>query len=118
MKPQERPGTLNSKTICIPTGLGKLYLTISYHNNKPFEIFCTIGKSGREVTAMTEGISRMISLWLRSGGSIKEVVDQLKGIGGESPLPTGDKIILSVPDAIGQYLELEMKNEKSSTNNS
>jgi len=110
---KDRPDTLQSKTIRITTGLGKLYLTITYHENKVFEIFATIGKSGREVTAMTEGISRMVSLWLRSGGNLEDVVKELKGIGGESPISSGGKLILSVPDAIGQFLELEIVLEEA-----
>lgn len=109
MKPIDRPDILESKTTCTPTGFGKIYITISYHENKPFEVFANIGKSGKEVSALTEAVGRMVSLWLRSGGEVKEVVKQLKGIGGEVPTPHKDKIILSIPDAIGQTLEKEIK---------
>ena len=109
MEPQTRPDTLNSKTICIPTGLGKLYITITYIDNKPFEVFTIIGKCGSDITAMTEGLSRIISLWLRSGGDIKHIIKQLKGIGGASQIPYKTKTILSIPDAIAIILEKEIK---------
>jgi len=108
IRPAPRPETLKSKTTCVNTGFGKLYVTICYgHDGRPFEIFAIIGKSGHELTAMTEGIGRLVSLWLRSGGDVGEIVKQLKGIGGESPHAHGKKLILSVPDGIGQLLEKE-----------
>lgn len=104
---EKRPDNLPSKTTQIKTGHGTLYLTISYKDEKPFEIFCTIGKSGRELTALAEAIGRLCSLWLRSGGNVKDLSEQLKGIGGESPLPNENGLVLSIPDAIGQLLEKE-----------
>jgi len=111
IQPASRPEILPSKTSVLKTGFGHLYVTISYLNGNPFEVFCTIGKSGRELTALTESIGRLISIWLRSGGSIKEVINQLKGIGGESPIPNPnkDELILSVPDGIGKILEEQIK---------
>jgi len=105
MTPKLRPDSLPSQTTRIKTGFGKLYITISYKDGKPFEIFCTIGKSGRELNGLVEAIGRLCSLWLRSDGDIKELSKQLKGIGGESPTPDKDSLILSIPDAIGQLLD-------------
>lgn len=104
-KIKERPDILESKTTCIKTGLGKLYITITYHEGQPFEIFATIGKSGKEVMAMTEAIGRMVSLWLRSGGDIDAVIKQLKDIAGDHPEPTGKVVIKSIPDGIAYVLE-------------
>lgn len=109
MTPQNRPEILTSKTIGIRTGLGKLYLTISYLNNKPFEIFATVGKCGKEVQAMTESIGRLVSLWLRSNGDCNHVIKQLKGIGGENPIPYKKDILLSIPDAIAKILEKNLE---------
>ena len=70
----------------IKTGLGKLYVTINELNGKPFEVFATIGKSGKSTMAKTEAIGRLISLALRSGIDVKRIVKQLEGIGGEYPI--------------------------------
>lgn len=49
-------------------------------------MFATIGKSGRSITAKAEAIGRLVSLCFRSGVAVRDVVAQLKGIGGEHPV--------------------------------
>lgn len=104
-RPQERPDALQSTTYKISTGLGRLYITISYFENKPFEVFCSIGKSGYSTMADAEAIGRLTSLALRSGISAEEIVSQLKGIGGSEPTFHNGILIQSIPDAIAQVLE-------------
>ncbi len=103
--PQERPDTLTSVTDKIKTGLGNLYVTISFFNQKPFEVFASIGKSGYTTMADAEAIGRLVSLALRSGVAPKEVVNQLKGIGGSEPIFTDGGLVHSIPDAIAKVLE-------------
>jgi ribonucleoside-diphosphate reductase alpha chain len=103
--PQERPDTLTSITDKIKTGFGNLYVTISFFNQKPFEVFASIGKSGYTTMADAEAIGRLISLALRSGVDPKEVVSQLKGIGGAEPIFTEGGLVQSIPDAISKILE-------------
>jgi ribonucleoside-diphosphate reductase alpha chain len=71
----------------------------------PFEIFATIGKSGGFFQEQSEGICRLISLALRAGLKVEEVIDNLKGIRGPMPMMSDKGTILSLPDAIGQVLE-------------
>lgn len=103
--PQERPSSLPSVTDKIKTGFGNLYVTISYFNQKPFEVFTSIGKSGYTTMADAEALGRMISLALRSGVDPKEVISQLKGIGGSEPVFTEGGLVQSLPDAIAKVLE-------------
>jgi ribonucleoside-diphosphate reductase alpha chain len=103
--PQERPNTLPSVTDKIKTGFGNLYVTISYYNRKPFEVFTSIGKSGYSTMADAEALGRLISLALRSGVEPKEVINQLKGIGGSEPIFTEGGLVQSIPDAIAKVLE-------------
>ena len=102
---QERPETLQGFTTKIKTGLGQLYVTVTELNGQPFEIFATIGKSGRSTTAKTEAIGRLVSLALRSGVKVGAIVEQLKGIGGEHPIFQDGGLVLSIPDAISRVLE-------------
>jgi ribonucleoside-diphosphate reductase alpha chain len=102
---KERPEVLEGFTSKILTGLGNLYVTVTEMNGQPFEIFATIGKSGRSTTAKTEAIGRLVSLALRSGVKVEKIVDQLKGIGGEHPIFQKDGLVLSIPDAISRVLE-------------
>ncbi|MBW2192990.1 MAG: vitamin B12-dependent ribonucleotide reductase [Deltaproteobacteria bacterium] len=102
---KDRPETLEGFTTKIPTGMGQLYVTVTEYNKQPFEVFATIGKSGRSTTAKTEAIGRLVSLALRSGVKVGKVVDQLQGIGGEHPVFQDGGLVLSIPDAISRVLE-------------
>jgi ribonucleoside-diphosphate reductase alpha chain len=100
-----RPETLEGFTTKMVTGMGNLYVTVTEYEGEPFEIFATIGKSGRSTTAKTEAIGRLVSLALRSGIKVERIVEQLKGIGGEHPVFQKDGLVLSIPDAIARVLE-------------
>jgi ribonucleoside-diphosphate reductase alpha chain len=102
---QERPETLDGFTTKIKTGYGHLYVTVTEYDRKPFEVFATIGKSGKSTTAKTEAIGRLVSLALRSGVKVDDIVDQLKGISGEHPVFQNGGLVLSIPDAIARVLE-------------
>ncbi len=102
---RKRPETLEGFTTKIRTGLGQLYVTVTEFDGRPFEVFATIGKSGRSTTAKTEAIGRLVSLALRSGVFVGDIVEQLKGIGGEHPVFQEGGLVLSIPDAIARVLE-------------
>jgi len=103
--PLDRPDSLPSVTDKIKTGFGNLYVTISYLDQKPFEVFTSIGKSGYTTMADAEALGRMISLALRTGVDPKDVIGQLKGIGGSEPIFTEGGLVQSLPDAIAKVLE-------------
>lgn len=102
---RERPDVVYGFTQKVRTGLGELYLTVNEVDGKPFEVFATIGRSGRSITAKAEAIGRLVSLALRSGIDVSDVVKQLKGIGGEHPVFQKKGLLLSIPDAVGWVLE-------------
>jgi ribonucleoside-diphosphate reductase alpha chain len=104
-QPQDRPDSLPSVTDKIKTGFGNLYLTITFFHNKPFEVFASIGKSGYSTMADAEALGRLISLALRTGVDPKEVIAQLRGIGGSEPVFTEGGLVQSIPDAIAKVLE-------------
>ena len=84
-------------------------------DGRPFELFAQIGKAGSDVIAFTEAIARLISLALRCGVSVDEIVTQLEGIGGARSVGFGPNRIMSVPDAIGRTLkELTLSQLKDS----
>ena len=102
---KERPETLAGFTTKMKTGYGYLYVTVTEFDGQPFEVFATIGKSGRSTTAKTEAIGRLVSLALRSGVKVDKIIHQLKGIGGEYPIFQDGGLVLSIPDAISRVLE-------------
>jgi ribonucleoside-diphosphate reductase alpha chain len=104
-RPMDRPDIVYGFTQKVRCGLGDLYLTVNEVNGKPFEVFATIGRSGRSITAKAEAIGRLVSLALRSGVHVREIVTQLKGIGGEHPVFQKKGMLLSIPDAVSWVLE-------------
>ncbi len=103
-EPEDRPDTLSGFTEKIKTGYGNLYITVNLHNGKPFEVFASIGKSGYSTMADTEAICRLISLGLRSGIPVVQIVRQLQGIGGSQPVFERRGLVFSIPDAIAKVL--------------
>ncbi|WP_147819638.1 vitamin B12-dependent ribonucleotide reductase [Salidesulfovibrio onnuriiensis] len=102
---RDRPEVIYGFTHKVETGLGVLYLTVNEMDGKPFEVFATIGKSGGSITAKAEAIGRLVSLALRSGVEVREIVSQLKGIGGENPKFMKKHLVKSIPDAIAYVFE-------------
>ena len=102
---KSRPEVVYGFTQKVSTGLGELYLTVNEVEGQPFEVFATIGRSGRSITAKAEAIGRLVSLALRSGIHVREIVKQLKGIGGEHPVFQKKGLLLSIPDAVAWVLE-------------
>ncbi len=122
--PEDRPLSLSGETYKVKAPASELegntnvYVTINDKLGSPFEVFISVGKSGSFLESYTEAIGRLISLYLRSGGSAQEVVDQLKGI--RSPEIAYDKIVtesdkesqkrvFSVPDAIAKAIDYNIK---------
>ena len=101
-----------STTTCVPTGYGKLYVTITELDEKPFEVFCTLGKSGSSIMAKAEVIGRMTSLALQHGIRIPKIVAQLSDIDGGNPETWGKILIKSIPDAVAKVLQKKYVTEK------
>lgn len=101
---EKRPTVLAGFTEKITTGYGNLYVTVNIKDGRPFEVFAHIGKSGYTTMADTEAICRLISLALRSGVSVGQVIKQLRGIGGSSQVYSSGAKVFSIPDAIAQIL--------------
>jgi ribonucleoside-diphosphate reductase alpha chain len=110
-----RPESLASTTTKVPTGYGNLYITITEHDGKPFEIFCSIGKSGASVMAKAEVTGRLASLALRNGVPVQDVIKQLIDIAGGEPRAWKTHLIKSIPDAVGRVLSEKYLNKKEVT---
>ena len=106
--PKERPRQIRGITERVHTGHGNMYVTINFQEEgKPFEVFTTLGKAGGCDSAQLEAISRLASLALRSGVSVEDVVEQLKGI---TCCPFWDEgtLVRSGPDAVALALQRYM----------
>ena len=105
IKPIKRPQCLQGFTEVIKTGYGNLYVTVNTFETRPVEVFVQIGKSGYSTMADAEATGRLVSLALRSGIAVEDVVEQLEGIGGSSPVFSDGKLVMSIPDAIATVLK-------------
>jgi ribonucleoside-diphosphate reductase alpha chain len=104
-----RPDVLLGTTRKMRSPLGDLYVTVNEdEDGRPFEVFATLGKAGGAAMADAEALGRLISLALRSGIPLADISKQLRGISCDRAVGIGPNKVLSVPDAIGQVLELHM----------
>lgn len=123
IKPRMRPQITKGMTEKVKIGCGNLYITVNYDENGICEVFTNLGRAGG-CPSQSEATSRLISIALRSGIDVKEIIEQLKGIRCHSTLrqrATNKEIkVLSCPDAIGKALERVMNTyvdiENSSVN--
>jgi ribonucleoside-diphosphate reductase alpha chain len=109
----ERPMKVEGATYRIPTPLGVAFITVNQdQNGSPFETFVTIGKAGSEVAAMAEALGRLISTNFRFGNHLpareraREIVEQLRGIGGGRSVGFGPNKVRSLPDAVAKAISL------------
>ena len=115
---KERPGAIVfGKTIKDTTPWGSIYVTLNFDGKEPFETFINVGKSGSELKAMTEALSRVISIGLRSGCSLENFIDTLKGLSGKEYWMLNcdeNYVARSIPDAIALLLS-KLVDKKIST---
>jgi ribonucleoside-diphosphate reductase alpha chain len=106
--------TVDKRSAC-----GRMYITINRDDNgNIIESFVNVGKAGI-CRSNIDGINRLVSLALRSGVKVEEIIDQLKSIDCKACTnrkAKGDKIDgTSCPDIIGRTLEeefLQLKENK------
>jgi len=113
LHPRQRPAVTRGVTERVRTGEGNIFVTINEDDEGLCEIFSTIGKAGGNAAAQSEAISRLMSLALRAGIDPQDIISQLKGISGPSPVWEGGELILSTPDAIGRALERYVQRRES-----
>ncbi len=111
--PRRRPTAVRGITERVGTGHGTMYVTLNFdEDGNPFELFTTIGKAGGSEPAHLEGLSRMVSLCLRSGIAASEIVDQLSGITSE-PFWDNGVLIRSAEDGLAQVLKRYLQDSDS-----
>ena len=118
---RQRPRCLPSVTTRLNTELGSLFVTVGLdEDGQPFEVFGSLGKAGSLQHGMTEMACRLVSLHLRRGTPLDEVIDQIRGISEMQPWPNrmddgrtvyvrglGDAIALVLRDYLADQAEAE-----------
>jgi len=110
-----RPMVVHGSTYRINTPVGTAFITINTNGGnppEPLEVFVNVGKAGSDVYAMAEGLGRIISTALRFSSHlpvevrIREIINQLKDIGGARSYGFGKDKIRSLPDAVAKILSI------------
>jgi ribonucleoside-diphosphate reductase alpha chain len=102
----ERPDVLESKTYKVKTALGSLYVSVGLDpiSGRPMETVLNVGRGGQELSAMAEGLGRVVSKALQAHIDVSAIVKTLGGIGGEAIVWSGKQPVLSIPDAVANIL--------------
>jgi ribonucleoside-diphosphate reductase alpha chain len=107
IKPKKRPKIVKAEIEEFNVGCGKLYISVGEVNDQPFETFTNLGTSG-VCPGFSAGLSRMVSLALRSGIDPEDVIDQLTSVTCANC--KGKKTdAKSCPDAYGKALRRKFK---------
>lgn len=104
IKPRPRPEITKGMTKkYLIGGCGKLYVTVNSDEFGICEVFTNTGEEG--CAALSEAISRLISIAIRSGIDIESIRKQIKGIRCITCIADRNTHVLSCPDAISKALE-------------
>ena len=114
-----RPRKLSGYTYNINTPVGKAFITVNENGGgHPFEVFINTAKAGSETAAISEAIGRLISYILRLSSPVdpeerlREVMQQLAGLGGERSLGFGPNRVRSLPDGVALALMEHLSNSE------
>lgn len=117
-KPLKIPAITTSIKIRQKTPFGNMHTFIvldSSNNYRPIETFATLGNAGSHEIADLEALGRSASLYLRSGGDLKRIIDQWKNIGSGTSTVTRDGGVQSLPMGYARALaKYEIIKEKYS----
>ena len=101
----KRPQRTTTKTTRVTTGCGYIYITEGRSADGLIEVFASLGKTGGCSRCQLEAITRLISLGLKYGILLKEMLDELSGLRCPNSAWDGGQQILSCPDAIAKVLK-------------
>ncbi len=102
--PRPRPEAVCGVTERMKTGCGNLYVTVNYDEHGICEVFTSTGKAGG-CPSQSEAMARLVSISLRSGISLAEILEQLRGIRCPSTIRQGGRTCTSCPDAVARVVK-------------
>ncbi len=115
LAPIKLPEIMSCLRIRQMTPFGNMHVKVSVdpQSGREREVFAQLGKGGDVANSDLEAICRILSLWLRSNGSLDLAVKQLDGIGSSLTVPTKDGRIMSLADGLARALRryMEAKNK-------
>ena len=106
LQPIRLPEIMPSLRIRQMTPFGNMHVKVAvdFAAGREREVFAQLGKGGDVANSDLEAICRLLSLWLRSNGSLDTALKQLEGIGSSLTVPTKDGRIMSLADGLARSL--------------
>lgn len=98
---------LDARVFPVETFFGKVQVTITRiegYPERPFDVRLQIGKGGNDKNADVEALGRIVSLSLRAGVKVSDIVGQLEHIGGATSHGFGERKVRSVADGLAKLL--------------
>jgi ribonucleoside-diphosphate reductase alpha chain len=107
IKPKMVPEIMSCLRIRQKTPFGNMHVKISMEPDTGMEreVFAQLGKGGDVANSDLEAVCRMLSLFLRCGGSMKLAIRQLDGIGSSLSVPSKDGRVISLADGLAKALK-------------
>ena len=107
LEPRDLPEIVSGFRIRQMTPFGNMHvkITVDPHADSELEVFAQLGKGGDVANSDLEAICRIVSLWLRAGGTLRHVIKQLSGIGSSLQIPTRAGRITSLGDGLACALK-------------
>ena len=107
LMPMRLPEIMSCLRIRQMTPFGNMHIkvTVDPVTGMEREVFAQLGKGGDVANSDLEAICRMLSLWLRSNGSLERAISQFSGIGSSLTVPTKDGRIMSLADGLATGLQ-------------
>jgi ribonucleoside-diphosphate reductase alpha chain len=104
--PVKLPEIMSCLRVRQMTPFGNMHVKVSVDpiSGREREVFAQLGKGGDVANSDLEAICRILSLWLRSNGSLDLALRQLEGIGSSLSVPTKDGRIMSLADGLAKAL--------------
>jgi ribonucleoside-diphosphate reductase alpha chain len=111
LKPAVLPEIVSGIRVRQLTPFGNMHIniTVDPKSERELEVFAQLGKGGDLANSDLEAICRMVSLWLRSGGTLDHVVRQLHSIGSSLQVSTKEGKIMSLGDGLARALRRYMQ---------
>lgn len=127
MQVEDRPAVVQARVHKIVTGCGNLYVTVGHTGGEGtpeyrlIEVFATMGETGGCSTALLEGLTRMVSIALRSGIPEERIIRMLNKVHCPQPFygntHLGNGQSKSCVHAIARVMQLELSLRKEPDEN-
>jgi ribonucleoside-diphosphate reductase alpha chain len=111
LTPMRLPSIMSCLRIRQTTPFGNMHVKISVEpsTGREREVFAQLGKGGDVANSDLEAICRLMSLFLRCGGTLTPALKQLEGIGSSLTIPSREGRITSLADGLARAIRRYLK---------